>query len=98
MAGFPYVSVKLTNILFVIGLLLATLNLLFIAASLPLILTTLLTFVGVFITGWALLSYAVGKQLLSSQRFTAMLFAVIILTGVFGLKILFSFGIFPYSA
>jgi len=97
MAGFPYMSYKLTNLLLLIGLLLATLNLLFLGTGLPMILTTLVTFIGLFLTGWALISYAVSKQVLSSQRFVAILFAVIILTGVFGLKILFGFGIFPYN-
>ena len=97
MAGFPYMSYKLTNLLFFIGLLLATLNLLFVAAGLPLVLTSLVTFIGVFLTGWALISYAVSKQIIASQRFIAVLFAVIILVGVFGAKFLFSFGIFPYN-
>nr|MDO8135620.1 hypothetical protein [Candidatus Njordarchaeum guaymaensis] len=97
MAAFPYMSYKLTNLLLVIGLLLGTLNVLFVGAGLPLVLTSLVTFIGVFLTGWALLSYAVSKQLVKNQRLIAMLFAVIILTGVFGLKILFSFGIFPYN-
>lgn len=97
MAGFPYMSYKMTNLLLLIGLLLATLNLLFVAAGLPLVLTSLVTFIGVFLTGWALISYAVSKQVIAGQRFIAILFAVIILTGVFGLKILFSFGIFPYN-
>jgi len=96
--GFPYMSYKLTQLLFLIGLLLATLNLFLIwGIGLPPAVTKLFVFIGLFLTGWALLSFAVSKNIISNQRLIAMLFAVIILTGVFGLKIAFTFGIAGYA-
>jgi hypothetical protein len=95
--GFPYMSYKLTQLLFLIGLLLATLNIFLIAVGLPPAVTKLFIFIGLFLTGWALISFAVSKNIISNQRFIAMLFAVIILTGVFGLKIAFTFGIAGYA-
>jgi len=95
--SFPYTSLKLSQLLFLIGLLLATLNVFLYSLSIAVEITTLLQFIGLFLTGWALLSFAVTKQLLKNQKLVAIFFALVILTGVFGLKILFKFDIAPYN-
>jgi len=93
MPAFPYMSYKLTSLLFVIGLFLATLNLFLGALGMPPVVTTLLRFIGVFITGWSLLSYTVTKQLLSTQRLIATFFAAVIITGLFGVLVTFKFTV-----
>jgi len=87
----------LTQLLFVIGLFLATLNIFLVSIEIAVEITTLLQFIGLFVTGWALLSFAVTKQLLKDQKLIAIVFALIILTGVLGLKILFKFDIAPFN-
>jgi len=57
----------------------------------------ILQFIGLFLTGWALLSFAVMKQFNKDQKLIAIAFALIVLVGVFGLKILFAFKVAPYS-
>jgi len=89
MPGFPYMSYKLTSLLFAIGLFLATLNLFLAAGGISIALTSLIKFIGVFLTGWALISYAVTKQLLPFQRLVAAFFAALIVTGIFGIVVSF---------
>jgi len=96
--SFPYTSYKLTQLLFLIGIFLATLNVFLAAISVDVIVTTLLQFIGLFLTGWALLSFAVTKQLNKDQKLIAIVFALIILTGVLGLRVLFSLNVSPYAS
>jgi len=95
--GFPYMDLKITQLLLLIGLLLASLNYFLIIAAAPVILTDLLYFIGLFLTGWALLSFAVMKQFNKDQKLIAIVFALVVLVGVFGLKIAFAFKVAPYS-
>jgi len=95
--GFPYMDLKITQILYLIGLFLGSLNYFLIAANVTAVLVDLLQFIGLFLTGWALLSFAVMKQLNKDQKLIAIAFALIVLVGVFGLKILFAFKVAPYN-
>jgi len=95
--SFPYMNLKITQLLLLIGLFLASLNYFLLVAAAPVILTDLLQFIGLFLSGWALLSFAVTKQLNKDQKLIAIVFALIVLVGVFGLKILFSFKVAPYN-
>jgi len=95
--GFPYMDLKITQLLLLIGLLLASLNYFLIVAAAPVILTDLLQFIGLFLTGWALLSFAVMKQFNKDQKLIAIVFALIVLVGVFGLKILLAFKVAPFK-
>jgi len=93
--SFPYTSYKLTQILLFVGIFLATLNVFLYGNNVTAVLTDLLQFIGLFLTGWALLSFAVTKQLNKNSKLIAIVFALIILVGVFGLKILFQFKVAP---
>jgi len=97
--SFPYMNIKITQLLLLIGIFLATLNVFLVAPGIaaPIILTTLLQFIGLFLTGWALISFAVAKQMNKDQKLIAIVFALLVLVGVFGLKILFQFTVQPFN-
>jgi len=92
--GFPYFGLQISNYLFFIGLLLAVV-VFFIDAVAPtqLLVLGFLEFLGVFLTGWALISYAVSKELLEGQRFIALLFALVALTGLFAVYLVHPVGV-----
>jgi hypothetical protein len=72
--------------IFFIGLILSVLVFLIgSVAPTQLLLLGLLEFVGVFLTGWALIGYAVSKDMLEGQRFIALFFALVVLVGLFAL-------------
>lgn len=74
----------MNSLIFFVGLILAVLVFVVQAvAPTQFLLFGLLEFVGVFLTGWALLGYAVSKDMLEGQRFIAIFFALLMLTGLF---------------
>jgi len=82
--GFPYFGVSLSSLLLFLGLILSVLVYIVtqLAASQVAILG-ILDFLGVFLTGWALISFAVSKDMLEGQRFIAVFFALLMLVGLF---------------
>jgi len=91
-----YMNLKITSLLLWIGIIMATLNILVgvaITGSAGIMLYRLIQFVGVFITGWALLSFGFAKQLLPVQRTVALFFAAVLLVGLFGVAVTFNFNI-----
>jgi len=83
-------GLKLTSLLFFVGIILAVLSFLLwglysppLSYAIPIVLIALIDFLGVFITGWAMISFAVLKEMLQKQRLIAILFAVILVTAVF---------------
>ena len=86
--GFPYMGLKINVLIFWIGILLSVLTFLtsglyLLGYAIPVLLIGLLKFLGVFFTGWALLGFAVMKELTSKQRLTAFIFAIMLLTVLF---------------
>lgn len=91
-----YMNLKITSLLLWIGIIMATLNVLVgvaVTGSAGIMLYRLIQFVGVFITGWALLSFGFAKQLLPVQRTVALFFAAVLLVGLFGVAVTFNFNI-----
>lgn len=91
-----YMNLKITSLLLWIGIIMATLNILVgvaVTGSAGIMLYRLIQFVGVFITGWALLSFGFAKQLLPVQRTVALFFAAVLLVGLFGVAVTFNFNI-----
>jgi hypothetical protein len=91
-----YMNLKISSLLLWIGILMATLNLLVAVAltgATKIVLVALIQFVGVFITGWALLSFGFAKQLLPVQRTVALFFAAVVIVGLFGVAVTFHFNI-----
>jgi len=95
---FPYMSVKITSLMLWIGLILATLNIVLapalgIGTNTELLVTSLVRFIGVFITGWALISFGFAKQMLPAQKDVALFFAAALLVGIFGVLVAFTLNI-----
>jgi len=88
--GFPVMSTMLTGLLFLIGLILATLGIFLIpvlgASS---VVIPLVWFVGFFFFGWALLSYSLNPELEDYQRNVAFFFLVLLVVVLFGFGVLF---------
>jgi len=86
--GFPYFGLSLNTLIFFVGFLLSIVT--FIVFKLDPIASVLgvLQFLGVFLTGWALIGYAVNKDMLEGQRFIALLFALLVLVGLFAVAYL----------
>jgi len=101
--GFPYMGLKINTLIFFIGVLLSlltvlTVNLLGLGYAIPTVLIAFLRFLGIFLTGWALLGYAVMKEMLQKQRLIAFLFAVILLASIFAVTVSFSWVVFHLHA
>lgn len=92
--GFPYFGTSLNTLIFFVGFILSILVFLVnaVAPTVALVLG-LLEFLGVFLTGWALIGYAVNKDMLEGQRFIAIFFALLMLTGLFAVYLLHNVGI-----
>lgn len=92
--GFPVMSSMITALLFVIGLLLATLNI-FIAGYLGTshIAYGLIYFVALFLIGWALFSYSMNPELEDYQKNVAFFFLVLLVAVLLGAGVLFDFTI-----
>jgi hypothetical protein len=85
--GLPYMGLKINTMIFFVGIILSALSYLFgvlyFAGYLPLALLAIVRFLGIFLTGWALLGYAVMKEVLPKQRLIAFLFAIVLLATLF---------------
>jgi len=85
--GFPYMGLKINTMIFFVGIILSALSFLFgvlyLYAYIPLALLAIVRFLGIFLTGWALLGYAVMKEVLPKQRLIAFLFAIVLLATLF---------------
>jgi len=91
-------GLKINSLLFFIGILLAVLTfitegLVFLGYAVPLVLIAFFRFLGVFLTGWALLGFAVMKEMLQKQRLIAFLFAIILLAFVFSITVTFGWTV-----
>jgi len=92
--GFPYFGLALNTLIFWIGLILSLLVFLVEAvASAQVLVIGLLEFIGVFLTGWSLIGFAVNKDMLEGQRFIAILFALLVLTGIFAVYLVHPVGL-----
>lgn len=83
--GFPFLGFKITVLVFFLGLLLSVLTLLTsglyaLGYAIPAVLIAFLKFLGIFLVGWALLGFAVMKELLPKQRLIAFIFAIMLLS------------------
>jgi cytochrome c oxidase assembly factor CtaG len=97
--GFPYMGLKANSLIFFVGIILSVLTYLFgglyaLGYNVPLILIEFLVFLGIFLTGWALLGFAVMKEMLEKQKLIAFLFAVILLAAVFSVTVGFGWSVF----
>ena len=78
-------SSMLTGLLFLIGLVLATLGIFLIPVLGPSsILIPVVWFIGLLLFGWALLSYSLNPELEDYQRNVAFFFLVLLVTVLFG--------------
>jgi uncharacterized membrane protein len=88
--GFPVMSTMITGLLFVIGLLLATFGILLIPlVGSSSIFIPVVWFIGLFLFGWALISYALNPELEDYQRNVAFFFVVLVVTLLFGYGVQF---------
>jgi len=94
--GFPFMGLKINTMIFFIGIILSALSyltgVLYVAGYLPLVILAFVKFLGIFLTGWALLGYAVMKELLAKQRLIAFLFAIVLLSTILTVSV--GFGVF----
>jgi len=77
-------SMMITGILFVLGILLATLGILTTALAVDTRITAFMFFIGLFLFGWALLSLGLHPEVDDSRRTVAFLFAALLVTVLFG--------------
>jgi len=92
--GFPYFGLGLSTLIFFVGFLLSIVT--FIVFKLdPSLVAGLgfLEFLGVLLTGWALISFAVNKDMLEGQRFIALLFALLLVLSIFATSALLAYPI-----
>jgi hypothetical protein len=82
--GFPYFGLTMNTLIFWIGLIFSLLVYLVSAVTTgQAALLGILEFIGIFITGWSLIGFAVNKDMVEGQRFIALLFALLVLVGLF---------------
>jgi len=83
---FPVMSLQISGILFVIGILLAALGILLKVGSLGLsdVVVKLVIFIGLFLTGWALLSLSMHPDIDESRRAIAFFFVLLLVVVLFG--------------
>jgi len=92
--GFPYFGLGLNTLIFWIGLIFSLLVYLVVAiAPTQALVFGILEFIGVFLTGWSLIGFAVNKDMLEGQRFIAILFALLVLTGIFAVYLMHPVGV-----
>jgi len=87
--AFPVMSTTITGYLFVLGILLASLAILCTALALGTVVVYLLYFIGLFLLGWALLSFGLHPDIDESRRAIAFFFAVLLVTVLFGYGVQF---------
>jgi len=91
---FPVMSMQITGILYVIGILLASLGILLKAISgLDPIISALVLFIGLFVFGWALLSTGLHPDIDESRRAIAFFFTVLLVTFIFAYGVQFALTI-----
>ena len=82
--AFPVMSMMITGILFVLGILIATLGILTTALAVDTRITAFLVFIGLFLFGWALLSFGLHPEVEENRKTIAFFFAVLLVTVLFG--------------
>jgi len=86
--AFPVMSFMISGVLFVLGILLATLGILcqalVLGGSLPALVVYILYFIGLFLFGWGLLSFGLHPDIDENRRTIAFFFAVLLVTVLFG--------------
>jgi len=85
--AFPVMSMMITAILFILGILLAALSILTVALSVDARISAFLVFIGVFLLGWALLSFSVHPEVEENRRTIAFFFAVLLVTVLLGIGV-----------
>jgi len=78
--GFPFMGLKINTMIYFVGIILSVLSYLFNVLAISSVLLALFQFLGLFLTGWALLGYAVMKELLAKHRLIAFIFAIVLLS------------------
>jgi len=92
--GFPVMSTMITGLLFLIGLILATLGILLIPVlGSTSILIPVVWFIGFLLFGWALLSYSLNPELEDYQRNVAFFFVVLLVVVLFGYGVAFNVAV-----
>jgi len=92
--GFPVMSTMITGLLFLIGLILATLGILLIPVlGSSSILIPVVWFIGFLLFGWALLSYSLNPELEDYQRNVAFFFVVLLVVVLFGYGVAFNVAV-----
>jgi len=82
--GFPFFGTGLTAIIFLVfGVLFSTLYYLIVAAIGLGLIASVFQFIGIFLTGWALIGFSVNKDMLPMQRLIAIFFALLALVSMF---------------
>ncbi|WXG47359.1 MAG: hypothetical protein WED05_11980 [Candidatus Atabeyarchaeum deiterrae] len=83
--GFPYLGLGISAIIFLIfGILFATLvPIIYTLLGASSVVLAAWRFIGIFLTGWALLNFMVCKDLLPMQRLIAAFFAFLALVTLF---------------
>jgi len=93
---FPVVSMMLTGILFVLGILLATLSILLTVPSLNISATIIafVQFIGLFLLGWSLLSLSLHPDIDESRKAISFFFVLLLVVVLFhyGLNIAIHIG------
>nr|MDO8135618.1 hypothetical protein [Candidatus Njordarchaeum guaymaensis] len=86
--AFPVMSSMISGVLFVLGILLATLGIVVgaLAAADPglALVPYILYFIGLFLFGWGLLSFGLHPDIDENRRTIAFFFAVLLVTVLFG--------------
>jgi len=92
---FPVMSMQITGILFVIGILLAALGIMLNVPSLGItdVVRGLVLFIGLFVLGWALLSMGLHPDIDESRRAIAFFFTILLVTVLFAYGISFALTI-----
>jgi len=92
--GFPIMSMMITGILFVLGILIASLGILTTALAIDTRITAFLVFIGLFLFGWALLSLGLHPDVEENRKTVAFFFAVLLVTVLFkyGISIITTIG------
>jgi len=90
-------NTQISSLMFFIGLIIGSLNIFLTHVITDLntvfLLDGLLTFIGLFLVGWALLSFAVNKQMLLNQKMVAIFFATLILVALLGAYVKVELGV-----
>jgi len=81
---FPVMSMMITGILFVLGILLGALAILTTGLAVDSRVTIFLVFIGLFLLGWALLSFSLHPDIEENRRTIAFFFVVLLVTVLFG--------------